>query len=188
MLELVRHVQALAGWPPAHSRTTRVGRSGESRLLLEAARAFVDDESLNNVELVEDDLFVSALEPASFDLVHARFLLAPLGRFEEQMAVFRRTGKRGRLLVLEDPDMSSWRFNPDAPPGAPVDRTHRAGLSGSRRRLQCREAPARFDRRRRRTECGDRRATTRTSLPPAAAPVCDLSGAGAAELGRAQGA
>ena len=51
---------------------------------LEAARAFVDDESLNNVELVEDDLFASALEPASFDLVHARFLLAPLGRFDNR--------------------------------------------------------------------------------------------------------
>lgn len=64
---------------------------------------------------MEDDLFASALEPASFDLVHARFLLAPLGRLEEQMAVFRKTGKRGRLLVLEDPDMSSWRFNPTRP-------------------------------------------------------------------------
>jgi SAM-dependent methyltransferase len=91
-----------------------VGTDNQSSLL-EAARAFVDDESLNNVELVEDDLFASALEPASFDLVHARFLLAPLGRFDEQMAVFRRTVKRGGLLVLEDPDMSSWRFNPDAP-------------------------------------------------------------------------
>ena len=91
-----------------------VGTDNQSSLL-GAARAFVDGESLNNVELVEDDLFASALEPASFDLVHARFLLAPLGRFEEQMAVFRRTVKRGGLLVLEDPDMSSWRFNPAAP-------------------------------------------------------------------------
>jgi SAM-dependent methyltransferase len=83
--------------------------------MLEAARAFVDDESLDNVELVEDDLFSSALEPASFDLVHARFQLAPLGRFAEQMATYRTMVKPGGLLVLEDPDMSSWRFNPDAP-------------------------------------------------------------------------
>src|SRR5262245_1847856 len=39
--------------------------------MLEAARAFVQDEALGNVDVVEDDLFASALEPASFDLVHA---------------------------------------------------------------------------------------------------------------------
>lgn len=83
--------------------------------MLEAAQAIVDDQSLDNVELVQDDLFSSALEPASFDLVHARFQLAPLGRFAEQMATYRMLVKPGGLLVLEEPDMSSWRFNPDAP-------------------------------------------------------------------------
>jgi hypothetical protein len=115
MLELVRLIPALALRPRVHGRTTRVGRSGESRLLLDAARAFVDDESRNNVELVEDDLFASALEPASFDLVHARFLLAPLGRFEEQIAVFRRMVKWGSLLVLEDPTCRPGGSTPTPP-------------------------------------------------------------------------
>jgi SAM-dependent methyltransferase len=107
------------GWLRILSRW--VGPSGQvvgidnQASMLQAARAFVGDESLTNVELVEDDLFASALEPASFDLVHARFQLAPLGRFEEQMAVYRTMVKPGGLLVLEDPDLSSWRFNPDAP-------------------------------------------------------------------------
>lgn len=83
--------------------------------MLEAAHAFVNEDALDNVELVVDDLFASVLEPASFDLVHGRFQLAPLGRFEEQMAAYRKLVKPGGLLVLEDPDMSSWRFNPDAP-------------------------------------------------------------------------
>jgi SAM-dependent methyltransferase len=83
--------------------------------MLEAAGTFIRDESLGNVDLVEDELFASALEPASFDLVHARFQLAPLGRFEEQVAAYRRLVKPGGAIVLEDPDMSSWRFNPDAP-------------------------------------------------------------------------
>ena len=83
--------------------------------MLEAARPLVSAESLNNVELVEDDLFASAVEPASFDLVHARFQLAPLGRFEEQMTAYRKMVKPGGLLALEDPDISSWRYNPDAP-------------------------------------------------------------------------
>ena len=83
--------------------------------MLKAARAFVEDEGLANVELVEDDLFASQVEPASFDLVHARFQLAPIGRFEEQMSVYRNLAKADGLLVLEDPDIASWRFNPDAP-------------------------------------------------------------------------
>jgi ubiquinone/menaquinone biosynthesis C-methylase UbiE len=101
--------------------STWVGQTGQvvgidnQASMLEAARAFVADESLSNVELVEDDLFASVLEPASFDLVHARFQLAPLGRSEEQMAAYRRMVKPAGLVVLEDPDMSSWRFNPDAP-------------------------------------------------------------------------
>jgi SAM-dependent methyltransferase len=107
------------GWLRVLSRwvgpTGRVVGTDIQTSMLEAARAFVDNESLDNVELVEDDLFASALEPASFDLVHARFQLAPLGRFEEQISTYRNMVKAGGLLVLEDPDMSSWRFNPDAP-------------------------------------------------------------------------
>ena len=34
-------------------------------------------EGLGNVTLVHDDLFASQLEPASFDLVHARALIDP---------------------------------------------------------------------------------------------------------------
>jgi SAM-dependent methyltransferase len=66
-------------------------------------------------ELVEDDLFASTLEPASFDLVHARFQLCPLGRWGEQLDAYRRLLRPGGLLVVEDPDSSSWRFNPPAP-------------------------------------------------------------------------
>src|SRR5687768_4951069 len=38
--------------------------------MLAAAASFVADEGLDNVRLVNDDLFASGLEPASFDLVH----------------------------------------------------------------------------------------------------------------------
>ena len=85
------------GWPRVLS--TWVGQAGQvvgtdiQDSMLEAARTFVDDESLGNVELIKDDLFDSALAPASFDLVHARFQLAPLGRFEEQAAAYRRMVK-----------------------------------------------------------------------------------------------
>ena len=43
--------------------------------MLAAAARFVADEELPNVTLIKDDLFATSLEPASFDLVHARFEL-----------------------------------------------------------------------------------------------------------------
>lgn len=63
--------------------------------LLGAARELVDAEGLANVTLATDDLFDSRLEPESFDLVHARFQLAPLGRMKEQVAAYRRLVKNG---------------------------------------------------------------------------------------------
>ncbi len=105
-------LRALSAW---------VGPSGTvlgtdiDRDLLAAARAFVGAEALANVELVEDDLFASALPAGSFDLVHARFELAPIGRAAEQLASYRRLVRPGGWLVLEDPDAASWHFNPPAP-------------------------------------------------------------------------
>lgn len=81
--------------------------------MLAGARSFVGTEALRNVELVRDDLFASQLPPHSFDLVHARFQITPLGRADEQLASYRRLLKPGGWLVLEDPDAGSWRVNPD---------------------------------------------------------------------------
>ncbi|HEX4746614.1 MAG TPA: class I SAM-dependent methyltransferase [Gaiellaceae bacterium] len=83
--------------------------------LLGAARSFLEAEGITNVELVVDDLFQSTLEPHSFDLVHARFVIAPLGRGPEQVASFRRLAGLGGSLVLEEWDLGSWHFNPAAP-------------------------------------------------------------------------
>src|ERR671919_2632158 len=83
--------------------------------LLDAARSFLDAEEISNVELVVDDLFESRLEPRSFDLVHARYQIAPLGRGPEQVASHRRLVGPGGWLVLEEWDLGSWHFNPPAP-------------------------------------------------------------------------
>lgn len=83
--------------------------------LLGAARSFLEAEGITNVELVVDDLFASDLEKQSFDLVHARFVIAPLGRGPEQVRAHRRLLKPGGWLVLEEWDLGSWHFNPPAP-------------------------------------------------------------------------
>jgi SAM-dependent methyltransferase len=82
---------------------------------LDAARVFLDAEGISNVEVVVDDLFESKLEPRSFDLVHARYQIAPLGRGPEQVASYRRLVKPGGWLALEEWDLGSWHFNPPAP-------------------------------------------------------------------------
>jgi SAM-dependent methyltransferase len=98
-----------------------VGPSGQvvgtdmDESLLNAARSFLEAEGISNVELVVDDLFESKLEPQSFDLVHARYQIAPLGRGPEQLASYRRLVRPGGSLVLEEWDLGSWHFNPPAP-------------------------------------------------------------------------
>lgn len=83
--------------------------------MLGGAKAFLEAEALRNVTLLKDDLFSSQLPSADFDLVHARFEIAPLGRGEEQLATYRRLVKPGGWIVLEDPDTASWRVDPEAP-------------------------------------------------------------------------
>ncbi|MBF9068591.1 class I SAM-dependent methyltransferase [Streptacidiphilus fuscans] len=88
------------------------------RRRLEHAAGLVEEESLVNVRLIVDDPFASELEPRGFDLVHARLALASLGRAEEQLAGLLGLVAPGGVLVLEEPDTCSWRFN--APTPAPA--------------------------------------------------------------------
>jgi SAM-dependent methyltransferase len=83
--------------------------------MLAAANRFVTEEGLRNVGLARDDLFASELEPGSFDLVHARYEICPLGRGHEQLEAYLRLARPGGIIVLEDPDTGSWHFNPAAP-------------------------------------------------------------------------
>lgn len=82
--------------------------------MLAAATQFVAEEGLQNVVLKSDDLFTTRLEPSSFDLVHARAVLTPLGRGHEQVETYVRLLRPGGTVILEDPDWGSWHFNPPA--------------------------------------------------------------------------
>ena len=121
-----------------------VGTSGQvvgtdvDESLLDAARSFLEAEEISNVDLVVDDLFESKLEPQSFDLVHARYQIAPLGRGPEQVASYRRLVRPGGSLVLEEWDLGSWHFNPPAPAAERLIRSISeifAGLGGEAGRL-----------------------------------------------------
>jgi SAM-dependent methyltransferase len=105
-------LRILSEWvgPTGHVVGTDIDAS-----LLGGARSFLEAEGISNVELVVDDLFETKLEPHSFDLVHGRFVIAPLGRGREQVESFRRLVRPGGSLALEEWDLGSWHFNPPAP-------------------------------------------------------------------------
>src|SRR5215467_9086405 len=105
-------LRVLSEWVGPHGNV--VGADIDDKMLA-GARSFVEAEALGNVTLRKDDLFSTQLPSRSFDLVHSRFEIAPLGRADEQIAVYTQLVKRGGWLVLEDPDIASWRVNPDAP-------------------------------------------------------------------------
>jgi SAM-dependent methyltransferase len=104
-------LRILSGWVGPSG--TVVGTDIDENML-NAARSFLDEEGIANVGLVIDDLFASKLDPQSFDLIHARYEIAPLGRGPEQLASHRRLLRPGGWLVLEEWDLGSWHFNPPA--------------------------------------------------------------------------
>ena len=105
-------LRILSRWVGEHGAVTG---SDIDPKLLDAARSLVESEGLRNVTLVQDDLFGSRLEAHAFDVVHSRFEIGPLGRADEQLASYLRLTAPGAVVVLEDPDLGSWHFNPPAP-------------------------------------------------------------------------
>jgi ubiquinone/menaquinone biosynthesis C-methylase UbiE len=65
---------------------------------LAAARAFVQEAGLHNVEIMEQDAYHTGFPPQSFDLVHVRFVFAPSGRDEDLL---------GEMVALTKPGASS---------------------------------------------------------------------------------
>ncbi len=147
--------------------------------MLAAAERFAAEEGLQNVGLVKDDLFASELEPDSFDLVHARYEICPLGRGHEQMETYVRLARPGGTIVLEDPDTGSWHFNPPAPALERlivlIEEAFRlSGGDWGAGRMHL-HLLARVRHRRKRRRRGPR-ATPWASVPAPAAPVRDLAG------------
>lgn len=108
-------LRLLSRWVGADGAVT--GTDVDEKLLA-AAEAFCAEESLSNVNLAKDDFFTTSLPDASFDLVHLRFQIAPLGRAMEQVQKACKLVKPGGWLVLEDPETGTWRENPLAPSAA----------------------------------------------------------------------
>jgi SAM-dependent methyltransferase len=93
---------------------TAVGLDSDATQLA-AARSIVDEAKLANVSLAEGDAFNTGLPAGHFDLVHVRFLFAPVGRDEELLAEMLRLVRPGGVIAIQEPDASCWNV---APPNA----------------------------------------------------------------------
>lgn len=120
-------LRVLAEWVGVNGWVT--GSDIDEKMLTLAAQ-FVADTQLPNVRISRDDIFDSHLPAANYDLVHSRFQLAPLGREKEQVKLFRKLVKPGGWIVLEEPDISSWRVNPEAPATARLIALIEQGFKG----------------------------------------------------------
>ena len=79
---------------------------------LAAARALVADAKLANVSIIEANAFDTGLPAEHFDLVHVRFLFAPLGRDAELLSEMLRLLRPGGTIAIQEPDASCWNTAP----------------------------------------------------------------------------
>ena len=103
---------------PLNRRVERHGRvvgvDGDPRKL-EAARQYARDNRLESVEVISSDVFDTDLECGTFDLTHARFLVAPLGRQGDLLSEMIALTRPGGIVAVEEPDVSSWNCYPARP-------------------------------------------------------------------------
>ncbi|HET7435485.1 MAG TPA: methyltransferase domain-containing protein [Thermoanaerobaculia bacterium] len=114
----------------------RTGAEGEvigydvDETLLASARDFLATESLDPIARVEQrDLFAGELPREAFDLVHMRFMLAPIGRESELLTRALELCKPGGVFVSQEPDSASWSL---LPPFGAFDRLRQIILAAFR--------------------------------------------------------
>jgi len=82
---------------------------------LAGAQDFVREHGLDNVEILEQDAYHTELPREAFDLTHVRFLFAPVGRDDELLDEMLALTRSGGMLVIQEPDASSWNCYPVQP-------------------------------------------------------------------------
>lgn len=117
------HVVDLACGPlgiigPLSRRVGSTGRVVASDInpgMLSAARIYAEKYSLTNVDFIETDAYRSNLPCAAFDLVHARFLFAPLGRDDVLLDEMISLARPGGIVASQESDESGYVCYPPRP-------------------------------------------------------------------------
>ncbi len=82
---------------------------------LAGAREFVQEHKLSNVEILEQDAYRTTFPRGSFDLTHARFVFAPVGRDDELLREMVALTRPGGIIVIQEPDATCWNCYPTHP-------------------------------------------------------------------------
>jgi len=91
-----------------------VGIDGDAQQLA-AARAFIRESGLTNVEILKRDAYRTGLPRGSFDFVHVRFVFAPAGRNDELLNEVVALTRPGGMVAIQEPDAGSWAYYPPFP-------------------------------------------------------------------------
>jgi SAM-dependent methyltransferase len=83
--------------------------------MLSAARLFAEKNGLTNIDFIETDVYQSHLMRESFDLVHARFMFAPLGRGDALLNQMINLARPGGIIVSQESDESGYVCYPPQP-------------------------------------------------------------------------
>ncbi len=82
---------------------------------LAAARDFVHENKLANVEVLKLDAYQTQLPRESFDFTHVRLVFAPGGRDEELLHEMLALTRPGAVIAIQEPDATSWNCYPAHP-------------------------------------------------------------------------
>jgi len=91
-----------------------VGVDNEPRMIA-MARHVAAELNLTNLTLVEADATNTGLEPASFDLAHARLLLVNVPKPERVVTALSALVRPGGVIALQEIDWISWICQPPHP-------------------------------------------------------------------------
>jgi SAM-dependent methyltransferase len=103
---------------PLSRRVGSTGRVVASDLnpgMLSAARNYAEINALKNIDFIEANAYQSDLPRASFDLVHARFMFAPLGRGDILLNEMIALTRPGGIVASQESDESGYVCYPPQP-------------------------------------------------------------------------
>ncbi|MBI1276893.1 MAG: methyltransferase domain-containing protein [Anaerolineaceae bacterium] len=80
--------------------------------LLGAAKNFLEERGIYDVELIVGDAYHTNLPDNTFDLTHVRFLFSPVGHDDQLLSEMIRLTKPGGIIVIQESDSSSWNCLP----------------------------------------------------------------------------
>jgi ubiquinone/menaquinone biosynthesis C-methylase UbiE len=98
--------------------------------MLEAARTWMDEKQLANVELVEADAYRTGLPRDAFDLVHVRYLAGTAGRPDDLLREAIGLARPGGVIAFQEPDTDTLDCHPPHPAWDRLKGALLAGFSG----------------------------------------------------------